>query len=75
MLLIYFNTISAVNQILNRPSPGLRTILKVTFTTKGMCEQDNYEASAKTTICYTATSGNKEPVWQISDGYTSLLEF
>lgn len=65
----------AVNQILNRHSPGLSTILKVTFITKGMCKQDNHEASNKTTICYTGTSGNKELVWQISGGYTSLLEF
>ncbi|GAB0177351.1 hypothetical protein GRJ2_000200300 [Grus japonensis] len=67
--------IFAVDQILNRHSRGLRTILKAIFITEGMCKQDNHEASAKIMICYTGTSGNKELVWQISAGYTSLLEF
>lgn len=73
LLLIYINLIFAVNQTLNRHSPGLRTILKITFITEGTNQQDNHEASAKRIICYTWTSENMELVWQISD--TSVDEF
>lgn len=53
VLLIYKNLISAINQTLNRYSPGLRTILKITFIIKGTSQQDYHEASAVSTNCYT----------------------
>lgn len=53
VLLTYINLIFAVNQTLNRYSPGLRTILKITFIIKGTSQQENHGASVKSTICYT----------------------